>query len=66
MSFEERLKIKALLETGHSQKDIAQLLNRSASTISREFNRNIAKRGRGSGHYCAESAQRKTVQRHKK
>lgn len=65
MSFEERLKIKALLETGHSQKDIAQLLNRSASTISREFNRNIAKRGRGSGHYCAESAQRKTVQRHK-
>jgi IS30 family transposase len=46
------------------QKNIALALDVHPSTISRELNRNIAKRGRTSGKYVAENAQRKTSQRH--
>lgn len=42
---EERYQIYALLKAGHKQKDIALLLNRSASTVSREVNRNRGRRG---------------------
>ena len=37
---EERYQIMAYLEIGHSQTMIAQRLNRSKSTISREIKRN--------------------------
>ena len=46
------------------QKMIAQEIGVHPSTISREFNRNIAKRGRTVGEYFAENAQRKTNHRH--
>ena len=42
---EERYQIYALLKAGHSQAEIADLLNRSNSTISRELARNCGKRG---------------------
>jgi IS30 family transposase len=47
------------------QKIIALEIGVHPSTISRELNRNIAKRGRTSGDYVAENAQRKTDQRHR-
>jgi IS30 family transposase len=41
----ERYQIYMLKKAGHSQKEIADLLNRSSSTISRELNRNSGLRG---------------------
>lgn len=65
MNKEERIKIETMVEAGYTQSDIAKYLNRSESTISRELRRNIPKRGRGAGDYCASKAQAKTDQRHK-
>ena len=42
---EERYQISALLKAGLKQNEIAKVLNRSPSTISRELNRNRGKRG---------------------
>ena len=42
---EERYQIYALLKAGHNQTDIAMILNRNKSTISREFSRNTGLRG---------------------
>jgi len=42
---EERYQIYALLKAGHSQVEIAGILNRSSSTICRELARNCGKRG---------------------
>ncbi len=47
------------------QKIIAVEIGVHASTISRELNRNIAKRGRTSSDYVVENAQRKTDQCHR-
>lgn len=48
----ERYQIAALLNSGFSIRHISDSLNRSASTISREINRNKSSRG-----YCAETSQ---------
>ena len=42
---EERYQIYALKEAKHSQSEIAEIMNRSKSTISRELKRNCGKRG---------------------
>ncbi len=42
---QERYQIHALLKAGHSQRDIAKVLSRHPSTISREIRRNIGGRG---------------------
>ncbi len=41
----ERYQIYALLKAGHSQAEIAMILNRHKSTISREICRNTGRRG---------------------
>lgn len=41
----ERYQIKALLSAGHNKKEIASILGRHKSTISREVKRNTGKRG---------------------
>jgi IS30 family transposase len=64
LSLVQRYQIQAFLQAGMKQKNIALALDVHPSTISRELNRNIAKRGRTSGKYVAENAQRKTSQRH--
>lgn len=60
----QRYQIEALLLNGTTQKQIANIIGVSASTISRELHRNIAKRGRGAHEYHAKNAQRRTDQRH--
>jgi len=60
LNSEQRYQIEALLKSGIAQKDIAKIVNKSTSTISRELKRNIPKRGRGALVYSAEKAQRKT------
>ena len=63
-SLEQRHKMEILLVTEFNQKEIAEQLAVSPSTICRELKRNVAKRGRTSGEYLAENAQRKTKLRH--
>ena len=49
----ERYQIYAMNKAGHSQKETAELLGRSASTISRELRRNRGLRGyRPAGAQC--------------
>jgi IS30 family transposase len=64
LSLVQRYQIQAFLQAGMKQKNIALALGVHPSTISRELERNIAKRGQTSGKYVAENAQRKTIQRH--
>lgn len=64
LSLVQRYQIEAFLKAGMKQKMIALEIGVDPSTISRELNRNIAKRGRTSGSYLASNAQRKTEQRH--
>jgi len=54
----ERYQISILDKAGHQQKEIAHLLARSESTISRELSRNRGKRG-----YRPQQAQRKADER---
>jgi len=42
---EERYQIYALIKANHNQKDIAKILNRSCSSISRELKRNTGLKG---------------------
>ena len=65
LSPEQRYTIEQLLYKGYTQSSIADILEVNKSTISRELKRNISKRGRLSGIYCAQNAQRKTEIRHK-
>ncbi|MBO0940502.1 IS30 family transposase [Acidovorax temperans] len=58
LSREERYQIHSLLKANHTISEIARLLGRSRSTISRELNR-----GRGQRGYRAEQACRKAAQR---
>lgn len=55
---EERYQIYALKKAGHKQNEIAILLERSPSTISRELDRNCGQRG-----YRPAQAHRKSIQR---
>ncbi|MBS1738880.1 MAG: IS30 family transposase [Bacteroidetes bacterium] len=61
----QRYQIEALKSTGQSQSAIAKRLGVDKSTISRELNRNIPKRGIGAKIYSAVNAQNKTDTRHK-
>ena len=65
LGLEQRYQIQALLAANNTQKEIAAILGVHPSTICRELKRNIARRGRTSGEYVADNAQRKTIQRHK-
>lgn len=65
LSQEQRYQIEALLKVGSTQKQIASIVGRSESCISRELARNIPKRGQGAKEYNAKNAQRKTKLRHK-
>lgn len=56
LSFAEREEIALLRAQGHGVRHIARSLDRSASTISREFRRNAATRG-GDLEYRATTAQ---------
>lgn len=62
---EQRYKIEALIRAGKRQFEIANLIGVSKSTISRELQRNIPKRGSGALVYVATKAQHKTNLRHK-
>jgi transposase, IS30 family len=62
---EQRYKIQSLLLMEKSKSQIAILIGVHKCTISRELNRNIAKRSFGSKIYNAEGAQLKTSIRHK-
>ena len=62
LSIEEREKSRVMLEQGISIRAIARILDRSPSTISREFNRNSY----ANGSYAAHHAQKKYLKRKSK
>ena len=64
LDLQARHQIKALLQAGHSQTKIAQIIGVHKSTISRELSRNVPTRGRYAHEYRPQAAQRKTNQRH--
>lgn len=65
LDLKRRHKIKALLDAGHSQTKIAEIIGVHKSTISRELSRNVPTRGRYANEYRPEVAQRKTNNRHR-
>jgi transposase, IS30 family len=64
LDLQDRHKIKALLDAGHSQSKIAEIIGVHKSTVSRELSRNVATRGRYANEYRPQAAQRKTNKRH--
>ena len=62
LSFEQRYQIEGLLQTGRSQKEIAQQIEVHLSTICREFRLNTARRGPKAGCYSTRNAGRKTTE----
>lgn len=62
---EQRYQIEALIKAGKKQNEIALIVGKSTSCISRELKRGIAPRGRGALKYDAVNAQRKTELRHR-
>ncbi len=65
LTLAQRYQIEALKAAGHTQSCIAKMINVHKSTISRELNRNVPKRGTCAKKYSARKAQRKTDIRHK-
>jgi len=65
LSPEQRYTIERLLAEGHNQKQIANVIGKSESTISRELRRNVNKRGKGANIYDSGRAQEKAQKRHK-
>jgi IS30 family transposase len=61
----QRYQIGVLIEAGKTRSEIAILIGVHKSTIGRELNRNIGKRGQHSGKYVPRLAHSKTVSRHK-
>jgi len=61
----QRYQIESLLGLGYSQTEIARQIGCHRSTISRELQRNIGKRGIGSGVYRAELSHTKSQNREK-
>ena len=59
----QRYKIEALYNQGVTQLEIARQVGVNKSTISREFARNVPKKGRYAYQYCAERAQSYAEQR---
>ena len=64
LSIDQRYQIEALLKTGITQKEIANIVEVHPSTISRELKRNVGSRGRGAGIYRSANAQKRTELRH--
>ena len=58
LSQAERYQIHALMKAGHDQSEIAKLLDRHKSTISRELSRNTGSRGYRPKQACEMSADR--------
>lgn len=65
LDLKKRHKIKALLDEGHNQSQIAKNIGVHRSTISRELTRNVAKRGPTAKQYRPDLAQQKTDRRHR-
>ncbi|MDZ7773655.1 MAG: IS30 family transposase [Balneolaceae bacterium] len=65
LSVENRHQIKALLDAGHNQSEVARTIGVDKSTISRELKRNVANEGAESKDYCPEAAQKMTDRRHR-
>jgi IS30 family transposase len=65
LSSEQRYQIEALLKSGTSKKEIAKIVGKHPSTITRELKRNTGSRGYGATLYRAKNAQRRTALRHK-
>lgn len=63
LTYEQRYTISVMLQSGHTQKSIAEALNRDKSVISREISRNKDKRN---GIYSDQKAQNKCDERHRK
>jgi len=61
----QRYEIECLKSLGFNQTEIAEKIGCHKSTISREFSRNIGKRGTGAGVYKADGAHSKAVKREK-
>lgn len=64
LSLENRHQIKALIDAGHSQAEIARNIGVHRSTISRELNRNVGNGTAAGKGYCPEGAQQLTDRRH--
>jgi IS30 family transposase len=64
LSLEQRYQLEVLFGKGFSQKEIAESIGRSPSTICRELRRNMNSRGPGAGIYNAVRAQEKAETRH--
>lgn len=64
LSLENRHQIKALLDAGHNQSEIADLIGVHRSTICREIRRNVTNEGPAGNSYRAGTAQELTDQRH--
>ena len=64
LTLTQRYQIEALKKAGLKQFEIANSLGVHKSTISREFKRNVPKRGTGAKTYIAKKAQTKTAKRH--
>jgi IS30 family transposase len=64
LSLEQRYQIEALVKVGKKQCEIAQLIGKSKSCISRELKRGIPLGGVGAFRYSASNAQRKTDLKH--
>ncbi|MDZ7693592.1 MAG: IS30 family transposase [Balneolaceae bacterium] len=65
LSKENRHQIKALLDAGHNQSEIARTIGVHRSTISRELKRNVANDGSQDKQYCPDLAQQFTNGRHR-
>jgi IS30 family transposase len=64
LSKENRHQIKALLDAGHNQSEIARTIGVHRSTISRELARNVPNEESEDNPYCPSHAQQLTDQRH--
>ncbi|MDZ7659260.1 helix-turn-helix domain-containing protein [Fodinibius sp.] len=64
LSEENRYQIKALLDAGHNQSEIARTIGVHRSTICRELNRNVTNSNSEDKAYCPKAAQQLTDQRH--
>lgn len=65
LCYGQRYQIEALLKSGSTQKQIAEILGVHRSTISRELKRNTPHGGKGAKTYWASNAQRRVKLRHR-
>lgn len=65
LSLENRHQIKALLDAGHNQSEVARTIGVHRSTVSRELNRNVANNDGEPNSYCPKTAQQLTDRRHR-